>query len=195
MEGYVTNGASSLCCFTCHGCSQWNQEDSGMFGSICATVSVWPDIFFFYQFGLNICLPLISAVEGMEWGACRLEAYLFTLRVSSSVPQHPTTSTPSFLSRIFHIFVFAVVLGTGCRLGTREPPVAFLNLTLDKFFPTAHILSHSPGVFLQPQTKHYDSVSTHVPKSDIICIFLWVPQFSRRFTVEWSYLLSANPFH
>lgn len=167
---------------------------------VCLAVSVplfqFDQTFFsFYQFGLNICLPLISAVEGMEWGACRLEAYLFTLRVSSSVPQHPTTSTPSFLWKIFHIFVLAVVLGTGCGLGTREPPVAFLNLSLVKFFPTAHILSHSPGVFLQPQTKHYDSVSTREPKPDIICIFLWVPQFTRRFTVEWSYLLSANPFH
>ena len=44
--------------------------------------------------------------RGLEWRACRLQAYLFTLRASSIVPSN-------FLLRIFHIFVLLVVLGTG----------------------------------------------------------------------------------
>lgn len=73
MEGYVTNGASDICCyylscyFECRASAQaYFQSDSGMFGRICAAVSVWPDVF--YPLGFNICLSLISAAAGWNEG-------------------------------------------------------------------------------------------------------------------------------
>lgn len=85
---------------------------------------------------------------GLEWGACGLQAYLFTLRASSIV------SLPSFLWRIFHIFVLVVVLGTGHGFGSREPPAAFLNLCLiwlgrNTFLRYISSISYTPEIFLQ----------------------------------------------
>lgn len=60
---------------------------------------------------------------------------------------------PGFLSRIFHIFVLVVVLGTGHGLGTWEPPVAFLNLCLvglsrNSFLQHISSPPHTPEIFL-----------------------------------------------
>lgn len=95
---------------------------------------------------------------GLEWGACRLQAYLFTLRASSIVP---TSLPPNFLWRISHIFVLVVVLGTGHGLGTWEPPVAFLNLCLvwlsrNSFLQHISSLSNTPEIFLQQWTIQHD---------------------------------------
>lgn len=59
-----------------------------------------------------------------------------------------------FLWRIFHIFVLVVVLGTGHRLGTWEPPAAFLILCLvelsrNSFLQHISPLSNTPEIFLR----------------------------------------------
>lgn len=105
------------------------QSDSGMFGRICAAVSVRPEVFTRLRstFACLLSLQRRAGMRGMQASG---------LPVYSEGFLH--CSPCSFLCRIFHIFVLAVVLGTGRGLGTREPLVAFLTLCLVEFFPTAH---------------------------------------------------------
>lgn len=63
-----------------------------------------------------------------------------------------------FLFRIFHIFVLVVALA----LGSREPPVVFLNasLGLNSFLQRISSVSYTPRVFLP---KHDDRVESLYP--------------------------------
>lgn len=69
---------------------------------------------FFNPLGFSVCLSLISGVEGWNEGHAGFRP---TCLLWGLPPLFPT----SFLWRIFHIFVRAVVLGTGRLLGTWEP--------------------------------------------------------------------------
>lgn len=144
MEGYVTNGASAI---TCHATLSAELQLSPIFSLIrvCLAGSVLLyqcDQTFFTRLGSTFaCLLSLQRRAGMRgMQASGLPVY-------SEGFLH--CSPPSFLWRIFHIFVLAVVLGTGRGLGTWEPLVAFPNLCLVEFFPTAHIVSfiHTWDIF------------------------------------------------
>lgn len=112
---------------TCQACSF--QRAWGGSVRVCLGLSqcIQALLFLVVFLGFNICLALISGavgagMRGMQ--ALGLPVYSEGF-LQCCPPLH--LPLPSFLSRIFHIFALAVVLGTGHRPGTQEPPVAFLN--------------------------------------------------------------------
>lgn len=96
-----------------------------------------PSLFGCFFSGFNICLALISGAEAP--GTRGMQAFGLPVYSEGFLQCRPPR-LPGFLSRIFHIFALAVVLGTGHRPGTREPPVAFLN----SFLQHTSSLSYSP---------------------------------------------------
>lgn len=84
------------------------QSVSGMFGRIRAAVSARPDVSLCAQFQHSLLSYLCSG--GLEWGACGLQAYLFTLRASSIV--HPPASFEGFFTFLCSLLFWEQVMGS-----------------------------------------------------------------------------------
>lgn len=164
---------------------------------LCCCISV-TSRFFFFSPSLAPFQHLLASYlcsGELEWGACRLRAYLFTLRASSIVP-------PTSFDRFF-TFLCVVVLGTGHwarHMG------ASCGISESVWSGAAGILSYSTYRLLHMHLSFFFFFfySGKLNSRSVITLsfytelkpdnFLFL-HFCHRFTVEWSHPLPSNPFH